>query len=467
MDDKAYEVYKRTMALADHHRRTAMTRRRMIQLSAAGSIAAITANFVPRDVYADVSGTLVHFSASGKRLDGASRAVIPLFQKIYPNVEIELASIPMNEFERKTLTTMANKSDTYDTILVDYGFCTALDKMGAMVPLQPYVDQDPEWYEDYVSDVSEAYRLFYNVPLGDPNGTLYGLAFDGNVNIQYYRKDVFEKKGLKPPLVWDEVLDVVKELHDPDNDVYGFAAHLKRDFWAGIPFYAIMLAHGGNWFDKNAPGGWNPQFESEAGYQALNYLTQLKPFAHPLSANAGEDEINTTFADGSSVYSPTSMGAAVVNDPSFSRHAADWFFEIAPRGANPEGVHKSISGGFGNIIPSYASNHDLAFLWTKFMCSGDRDYPEIGDAQVAAGGQPARMRTLERYRVQKPYLDGLMRSYPYVVPWIVNIPEGFTIMVLIGEETADAFNGIIDIETALKNMDKKVRRLMEKSGYYG
>ena len=207
MDDKAYEVYKRTMALADHHRRTAMTRRRMIQLSAAGSIAAIAANFVPRDVYADVSGTLVHFSASGKRLDGASRAVIPLFQKIYPNVEIELASIPMNEFERKTLTTMANKSDTYDTILVDYGFCTALDKMGAMVPLQPYVDQDPEWYEDYVSDVSEAYRLFYNVPLGDPNGTLYGLAFDGNVNIQYYRKDVFEKKGLKPPLVWDEVLE--------------------------------------------------------------------------------------------------------------------------------------------------------------------------------------------------------------------------------------------------------------------
>ena len=79
MDDKAYEVYKRTMALADHHRRTAMTRRRMIQLSAAGSIAAIAANFVPRDVYADVSGTLVHFlglgQAVGWRLTGRHPSV--------------------------------------------------------------------------------------------------------------------------------------------------------------------------------------------------------------------------------------------------------------------------------------------------------------------------------------------------------------------------------------------------------
>ena len=65
-----------------HHRKFEINRRQMLKGSAAALGATLAAQFVPKEVHADVGGTIVHFASSGKRLSNSLQAVKPLFDKV-------------------------------------------------------------------------------------------------------------------------------------------------------------------------------------------------------------------------------------------------------------------------------------------------------------------------------------------------------------------------------------------------
>ena len=66
---------------------------------------------------------------------------------------------------------------------------------------------------------------------------------------------------------------------------------------------------------------------TEEGYQALKVLVDLQKYAHPVSANAGEDEVNLVFAQGTALYSPLTWGTAVLNDPTYTDLHEHWHME--------------------------------------------------------------------------------------------------------------------------------------------
>ena len=83
-------------------------------------------------------------------------------------------------------------------------------------------------------------------------------------------------------------------------------------------------------------------FASDAGYEALRVIQELMKYAHPVSANATEDEVNKAFAEGSALYGPLCWGTAVLNDPSFTKFADSIYFDLPPvgksSGSRPEGA---------------------------------------------------------------------------------------------------------------------------------
>ena len=193
MSDRNYDTWKETMAEVLYRRRTALTRRQVLQASSATAIAAIAANFVPREVRADVTGEVVHLTASGSRFAGVVRGLKPLFEKAYPNVTLNVATIPTNEFLNKVNVYMQSKSDAFDSVTQDYGQYPSLESFGAMIPLQAHMDADPSWFADYQTDVPEALQSLYRIPIAKSEGTLYGLAHDANCQMTFYRKDIFDK----------------------------------------------------------------------------------------------------------------------------------------------------------------------------------------------------------------------------------------------------------------------------------
>jgi hypothetical protein len=86
--DKDIHAYDNAVRSIEHERKGEFTRRKMLKASAATLGATLAAQFVPSTVYGDVSGTIVHFAASGKRLSNTLTAVKPLFDKVFPNVKL-------------------------------------------------------------------------------------------------------------------------------------------------------------------------------------------------------------------------------------------------------------------------------------------------------------------------------------------------------------------------------------------
>jgi ABC-type glycerol-3-phosphate transport system substrate-binding protein len=79
----------------------------------------------------------------------------------------------------------------------------------------------------------------------------------------------------KVPETWEEALEVAEALHNPAKDQYGFITTARRGGFAGWVFWGMLASYGGDWFDKQADGGWHPTFNNDKGYKALETLMKL------------------------------------------------------------------------------------------------------------------------------------------------------------------------------------------------
>ena len=246
---------------------------------AVASAAALAATWKPREVRADVSGSVNVYTSSGLRWEGSMRAALPLFEQVYPNIDVNFVAEPIGETFPKINVMMESQIDTFNVIYTDYGQWPSMYVKEALTPLQPFADQDPAWFEDYLNDVPREISKLYRVP-PEQDGELYGLTPDGNALLATYRKDVLDKHGISYPETFDEWIEAAKEVHDPDNEVYAYCASLQRGAWFGFNFWAALAAHGGSWFDRMEKGYWNPTFNTEAGYLALKAMKELQAYAH-------------------------------------------------------------------------------------------------------------------------------------------------------------------------------------------
>ena len=462
MDDKAHDTYRKTARDVSRYQ---LTRRRLMQTTIA-SAAALATTYKPDEVRADVSGTVNVYAASGLRWDGSMRAAYPSFREKFPNITVNFTAEPIGDTYQKISVLMNSRVDSFNIIYTDFGQWPQMHSIGALTPLQPFADQDPEWFDDYLADVPEAVTKLYRFP-AEPSGELYGLCPDGNAMLATYRKDAFDKAGIAFPLTWEDWIEAAKELNDPAREVYAYCGAMARGFWFGFEFWGAHASFGGEWFDKMEAGHWNPTFNTEAGYQALSVFNEFNKYAHPVTSNAGEDETNTAFANGSALFGPLTWGTANLNNPDFSNFPDEFHWDVSPRGSNPAGSHRPLMGGLGQFVPPWSPDHPAAWEWIKWINSGDKTDPRIGEAMVNAGSQPSRISLLSKYGAERNFFKGLSKAFPTAIPFVMLIPEANSLVQMIGEEGADYVNGQKDIEDALKAMDKRARRIMEDSGYYG
>jgi len=465
MDDRDHDAYASIKRQVTLDRKNWLTRRKLMQASTAAAVGALATAYQPKEVFADVRGKVTLYFAEGKRWGDTQRAVAPLFSKVYPNVEINFAGQPISDFFQTVIARMSVKAPDFDVTYIDWGRFPGIHSVGAMESIQARVDDDAGWKADWETDVPAQVSDLYRIPPG-AGGDLYGLTADGNLMTSFYRKDVFEAKGIPYPKTWSDAIDATKELHDPQNGQYGHISCFQRGAWAGSVFWAVHATCGGWWFDKMEPGGWNPAFATDSGYEALRSLEAVMKYAHPVTFNATEDECNKAFAAGNAVYGPLTWGTALLNDSTFTEFHDSMFIDLPPSGETPGSGNKPQMGGLGQFLNAHGENKEAAWAYMKYFNSGDYTDPAIGDAIVAAGGQPCRASVLKR-NMDHNFMAGLYKGFPLSVGYLMQIPEANAIQALMGEEAADFVNGEKDIDEALKAMDERTRRLMEDGGYYG
>jgi ABC-type glycerol-3-phosphate transport system substrate-binding protein len=411
------------------------------------------------------SATIVSWAPAGQRWEFPQKGVYPLFQKKFPNIKVEITAEPIADMLPKTAVAMSAKSDRYDLIHEDYNLVPQFIAEGALEPIEHYLDKDPSFKQEILSDIPENVMDLYRDKPAKAGGKLYGLPPDSNCQFQYYRADVLDKAGVKKPATtWEDALAIAKEIsNNGKNKIVGTT--LKRGLWAGGVFITVLRSYGGDWFDKNGPGGWHPTLDSEEGRKALDMLLKFVPLLEPSSLNAADDEANTAMLNGTWQYAPVEWGGSTMNDPKFTKFADVWKVDIVPKGTGAKARFGPHMGGLGLIMPVYSHHKDAAWEWMKFCNYGDKQDPAVGKAWVMNTGQPARASLLKEYAKVRPYFLGLMNSLPHAIRYLP-IPESNVLYETVGTEVAAVVTGGKSPDQALKDMQSKTLAIMTKGGYY-
>lgn len=165
---------------------------------------------------------------------------------------------------------------TYDIYILFPAKIPQYVERDLLLPLDQYIKNTKE-----MDDILPVYRNLY-MKFG---GHDYGMVYDGDTHLLFYRKDVFKKynseykqmynKDLKPPATWEEYDQIAKFLTKDTNndgkiDLYGtaiFGGDAKRYIW----FAERFISMGGKYFDEEM----NPLIQNKLGIKALQDLVNL------------------------------------------------------------------------------------------------------------------------------------------------------------------------------------------------
>jgi multiple sugar transport system substrate-binding protein len=195
----------------------------------------------------------------------------PLWEEL-TGIEISVVEVPFDEMFVKTMAEHRAGTGAYDVLNVVPSQMPDLVRAGVLEPLDPYIDQYGN--RPHLDTNGAVYRD--NRMTVD--GTVYGLPDDGDVNLLYYRKDLFEDPDnqaefaqaygydLAPPATWEQFDDIAQFFTDKyAPDLYGTA--LIRAVGLVEPFFEERFrVEGGRFFD---PDTMAATINSEAGVEAL------------------------------------------------------------------------------------------------------------------------------------------------------------------------------------------------------
>lgn len=127
------------------------------------------------------------------------------------------------------------------------------------------------------------------------DGKTVAVAFSGNSQHLFYRKDVLEAAGLDVPASYEDVLAAAKVIRDKGILQYPLAAANKPGWDLGAEFVNMYLGTGAEFFE---PGSAKLAIGGEEGLKTLEMMKALTEFMPPDFMTYDADEMKTAYTAG-------------------------------------------------------------------------------------------------------------------------------------------------------------------------
>lgn len=191
------------------------------------------------------------------------------FEKENPGITVDQVAIQEDDFSTKISASLgAQQMPALLEVVVDQSLF--LGKEGVLAT---------ELHKEIISNIGE--DQYFDGPLNitkSPNDDgYYGVPVSGWVQGIWYRKDLFEEKGLEAPTTWENILAAAKAFHDPDNKQYGMVIGTSEDEFAEQTFSQFALSNNSNVFDPNG----DVTFNTDGMIEALDYYKNLAQYTPP------------------------------------------------------------------------------------------------------------------------------------------------------------------------------------------
>jgi multiple sugar transport system substrate-binding protein len=191
--------------------------------------------------------------------DGGMDKVVDEWNKLNPDIQVKLTKPSGTGYTLYNKLITNNKAGTNPDITeVEYQALPALIANQVVVPIDDYVKGlDAKYDKSALSQVQF-------------EGKTYGVPQNVCPMVFFYRKDVFDKLGLKAPTTWAEYATVAAAIHKADPKKY------IGNFTAADPGWFAGLAQqaGANWWKADGDT-WTVNINDEASKKVAAYWDDL------------------------------------------------------------------------------------------------------------------------------------------------------------------------------------------------
>jgi ABC-type glycerol-3-phosphate transport system substrate-binding protein len=374
-----------------------ITRRSLVGGALKGSLGLTVANFVPGTTpFAFAQSMEEQTIAAAKKAGKADvNGMIwsPYFVPMQPVIAQftketgigigGIQDISIFDAPQRAMAEALSRSPQFDFIHIDSNMIPSLASTGYLEPLDEYIKNS-----GFKLDVVADYGNFMKY-----DGRTYGVPTDGNVHIQYTRKDLLDNPDnkkrfadkfgteLKVPETWEENLRLQEFLMDPSKDLYG-SGNLRNRANGVTWWYMIFYSAGGFPFDDDL----KPTVNTPAGQYAVDIYLQDKKVNHPEAANWGTPQMIPRIAQGHVVACQYWDGTCkTIGNPAQSKTVDKFYFSVVP-GSKFSGkmIRRSVSSPLAAIlINKYSPRKAQAAYLALWLGSGKNSIPIVSDPKNA------------------------------------------------------------------------------------
>jgi len=289
------------------------------------------------------------------------------FEEMHPNIDIN--PVYTGSYNQTRDTILAEG----DAPLVDVAIMLAIDlysfvEDGYIVPLQPFIDADPEFNMD------DIFPAFLENSIVEEGGAIWSLPFQRSTPIMFYNADLLEENGLDVPTNTEELIEVAQALTTEDR--WGLMVPVAGIFPSWM-FQSFAYAYGQPIVELDPTQVF---FNDENVVEALDFVTRLgMPVEDggygvgPMGGSAwGETPEAFTSGNAAMIYHTTGSLTNILENADFEVGVA-----FTPSGpASEDGTGYGTPTGGGNLYifdDGTKSEEELqaAWEWVKFLASAE------------------------------------------------------------------------------------------------
>jgi len=202
----------------------------------------------------------------------------------------------------------------------------------AVVSMGVFADLNSKGQLQPMTDLVNKYRTKYKIEdnmLVKVNGEVMAIAFMQNAQNLFYRKDLFDKHGLKVPTTYAEMLAVAKTLKEKEPGIeFPIAQTFAKGWDSATEFTNIFAGYGGRFFKA---GSAAPDFNGDAGVKALETMKAMTAYMTPNFLASNSDDVMNQFQQGKAAMGVLwASRASRMDDAAASKVVGKMDFAAAP-----------------------------------------------------------------------------------------------------------------------------------------
>lgn len=308
-------------------------------------------------------------------VENATRALAALYMKRHPEIKINVIAEPFDvAINLLRRSKWSQQPGSVDIIMVSSTFMSQVANSGFIEPLEHYIQATGlELETDWLCTRSgqNAVDLMCAREVPDLGRRIFGLPYQNDVQVLFYRKDLLDVAGIEVPQTVHDYISAVKQVHQycagTNPRVHGTAISANPDTLCIIDAWLwILKALGGDLFGPDM----TPLIDTEVGIESLALYKELFTLSPDVNSRSYSSfDVAVMMRKGQVAMAPNWHIFANLMDAEDSPVAGKIGYSLVPGG-------RSQLAGWELCLSSDSENKEVAFDFMRFLISPDLEVQE-------------------------------------------------------------------------------------------